>query len=149
MLEKCVCVGVCVGGGFMRKVGWNCMQVSEQILFGGVCVGRWFARFLFEQMCVYADVKCVSAFNYVYALTEFLECCELFTTNWCQVHWNLWSVCKCCFTTWNARTHTHTHSVLKTGGWLNVPAAWGDRDSRVLALHWICFCQHVRKVVSY
>lgn len=37
--------------------------------------------FSLEQMCVYADEKCVSACKYVYALTEFLECCELFTTN--------------------------------------------------------------------
>lgn len=42
-----------------------------------------------------------------------------------------------------------THLVLKTSGRLNSPAAWGVRDSRVSARHWICFCQHVHKVVSY
>lgn len=84
------------------KWSWGHFARCYLCLFGGVCVCVCLAMvrtFSLEQMCVYADVECVSTCKYVYALTEFLECCELFTTNWCQVHRNLWSVCKCSFTT--------------------------------------------------
>lgn len=106
-----------------------------------MCVLRWFAHFR-SSKCVFMQMKSVflrvSMFMHwlnFWSAASFLRQIDAKCTGTCEVYVNV------------VLQHL-THLVLKTSGRLNSPAAWGVRDSRVSARHWICFCQHVHKVVS-